>query len=55
MRAMGAICAAKELKKRAPNTMTKDQDNIVTMFDTAIAFLDENNSLWSATRLLPMR
>src|SRR6266700_2277089 len=28
-------------------TMTQDQDNIRTMFQTTIAFLDTNNSVWS--------
>ena len=27
--------------------MTQDQDNIITMFQTTAAFLDDNNSLWS--------
>jgi hypothetical protein len=29
--------------------MTQDQDNIVAMFNTTIAFLDEKNSVWSGT------
>jgi hypothetical protein len=29
--------------------MTQDQDNITTMFETTITFLDANNSVWSAT------
>ena len=29
--------------------MTQDQDNITTMFETTITFLDTNNSVWSAT------
>ncbi len=29
--------------------MTQDQDNIKTMFQTTIAFLDSNNSVWSGT------
>jgi hypothetical protein len=29
--------------------MTQDQDNIITSFQTTIAFLDDNNPLWSAT------
>lgn len=29
--------------------MTQDQDNIRTMFQTTIAFLDTNNSVWSGT------
>jgi len=28
-------------------TMTQDQDNIRTVFQTTIAFLDANNSVWS--------
>jgi len=27
--------------------MTQDQENIRTMFQTTLAFLDSNNSLWS--------
>ena len=30
-------------------TMTQDQDNIRTMFQTTLAFLDENNAPWSGT------
>ena len=30
-------------------TMTQDQDNIRTMFQTTISFLDDNNSIWSGT------
>ena len=29
--------------------MTQDQDNIRTMFQTTLAFLDTNNSVWSGT------
>jgi hypothetical protein len=29
--------------------MTQDQDNITTMFETTITFLDANNSVWSGT------
>jgi hypothetical protein len=29
--------------------MNQDQDNIITMFETTITFLDANNSVWSGT------
>lgn len=29
--------------------MTQDQENVTSMFETTIAFLDQNNSVWSGT------
>ena len=37
------------VKPKPKTPMTQDQDNVTTMFDTALTFLDTNNSVWSAT------